>query len=128
MSRLLVVPFTIVAKAREIAERKRKTGANERRERGERRAEKKKASSLFSCFSPCSSLAALCAIKKGTASSLVFEVFGPQYDAGREQSESVGKFSSSRGFSLVSFIAYTLSLFMKIHLIRISRLKILKRI
>ena len=33
--RLLAVPFKIVAKAREIAERK--TGANERRERGERR-------------------------------------------------------------------------------------------
>ena len=50
-ARLLAVPFKIVAKAREIAERKRKTGANERRERGERR-----------CFSPCSSLAALCAL------------------------------------------------------------------
>ena len=30
-TRLLAVPFKIVAKAREIAERKRKTGANERR-------------------------------------------------------------------------------------------------
>ena len=35
--KLLAVPFKIVAKAREIAERKRKTAANERRERGERR-------------------------------------------------------------------------------------------
>ena len=66
VNRLLAVPFKIVAKAREIAERKRKTGANERRE-------------LFSCFSPCSSLAALCAlgshalatIRKGTAGSLM---------------------------------------------------------
>ena len=54
--RLLAVPFKIVAKAREIAERKRKTAANERRERGG------EAGSLFSCFSPCSSLAALCAL------------------------------------------------------------------
>ena len=45
--RLLAVPFKIVTKAREIAERKRKTGANERRERGERREEEKKGTAIL---------------------------------------------------------------------------------
>ena len=53
--RLQAVPFWIVERLREIAERE-KTGANERRGAWERR---EKGESLFSFISPRSSLAAL---------------------------------------------------------------------